>query len=179
MAARGFLQFLKPLVMWALGAFVVASMLAGAVPLALGDRSYVVRSGSMSPAIDTGDVVVVEPISPPDAHVGQIVTFDNPEADGELTSHRAITIDRRGEDVRFTTKGDSNTGVEHWVVPADEQVGQVLYRVPKLGFASVWIQTPLGRVSLVIVPALLLVASFLWRIWRGDRREAVGDELAA
>lgn len=176
MTARGLFTFLKLLAVWTIGAFVLTAMLAAAVPLAVGDRSYVVRSGSMAPAIETGDVVVVEPISPLDAEVGEIVTFHNPEANGDLTSHRAITITRRGDDVRFTTKGDSNTGTEQWRVPIEGEIGKVLYRVPMLGFASVWIQTPAGRVALVIIPALLLAATALARIWGHTGNEGVGNE---
>ena len=165
------------LALWTCGGFVVTTMLAGAIPLALGDRSYVVRSGSMAPAIDTGDVVVAEPVSPLEVEVGQIVTFDNPEAEGALTTHRAITIDRNGEDIRFTTRGDSNTSVERWSVPADGQIGRVLYRVPKLGFASVAIQTPTGRIGLVVLPALLLAATGLARIWKGPKSEEKPHDL--
>lgn len=174
------LRILSTLTLWACGGFVLTTMLAGAIPLALGDRSYVVRSGSMAPTIDTGDVVVAEPISPLDAEVGQVVTFDNPEADGALTTHRAIAIDRHGNEVRFITKGDSNTGVERWTVRADGSIGRVLYRVPKLGFISVAIQTPTGRIGLVIVPAILLAASGLARIWRTPKSdEGAADDLPA
>lgn len=178
MTARGLFDFLKPLALWTIGGFVLTAMLAAALPLALGDRSYVVRSGSMSPAVDTGDVVVVEPIAPLDAEVGQIVTFENPEANGDLTSHRAIMITQRGDNVRFTTKGDANTGTEQWRVPIESQIGKVLYRVPMLGFVSVWIQTPVGRVALVIIPALLLAATALARIWGHGRVESAGNEHA-
>ncbi|MDX6587479.1 MAG: signal peptidase [Solirubrobacterales bacterium] len=178
MSAQKTFRFLGVVTLWACGGFVLTTMLAGAIPLALGDRSYVVRSGSMAPAIDTGDVVVTEPISPLDAEVGQIVTFDNPEAGGALTSHRAITIDRSGDSVRFTTKGDSNTSVEHWSVAKDGEIGKVLYRVPKLGFVSVAIQTPTGRIALVILPAILLAATGLARIWRGhESEEGAADDL--
>ena len=56
-----------------------------------------VRSGSMSPAIETGDVVVTEPLSPLSARVGDIVTFRDPEGGGKLFSHRvqAVTAGRR------------------------------------------------------------------------------------
>ena len=93
--------------------FVLAMLLFSVVPLAFGDRSLVVRSGSMAPAIDTGDIVAVHPIAPTAARVGDIVTFDN---HGKLTSHRARAIERRGADVVFTTQGDANSGQEHWKV---------------------------------------------------------------
>ena len=97
----------------AVAGFVLTILLSSVLPLAFGDRSLVVRSGSMTPAIDTGDVVAVHPIAPTSARVGDIVTFDN---HGKLTSHRARSIERIGADVVFTTQGDANTGQEHWKV---------------------------------------------------------------
>jgi hypothetical protein len=46
-----------------------------------------------------------------------------------------------------------------------------------LGYASVWIQTPAGRIALVIIPALLLGATALVRIW-GHKDESAGTEHA-
>jgi signal peptidase len=157
---------------WTVSAFVLALLLASALPLAVGDRSFVVRSGSMAPAIDTGDVVAVEPIAPASARVGDIVTF---EIHGKLTSHRARAIERRGDEVRFTTQGDANTGQEHWKVPARERIGRVTYRVPKLGFVVVKIQSPAGRFGLIILPAALLAFSLVRRIWRHDPRQGSID----
>jgi signal peptidase len=147
--------------------FVLTILLFSVLPLAFGDRSLVVRSGSMTPAIDTGDVVVVRPIAPASARVGDIVTFDN---HGKLTSHRVRATGRSGEDMLFTTQGDANTGQEHWKVPVNGRIGRVMYRVPKLGFVVVRVQSPTGRLVLIILPALLLACSVLRRIWRGEPR---------
>jgi signal peptidase len=149
---------------WAVAGFVLALLVAAAAPLAVGDRAFVVRSGSMAPAIDTGDVAVVEPISPTAASIGDVVTFTDPH--GRLTSHRARSIIRRGDQIHFTTQGDSNTGQEHWKVPANGRIGRVVYRVPKLGFAVVEISSTAGRIGLIVVPALLLAGSLLAGIWR-------------
>jgi signal peptidase I len=157
--------------------FVLAILLAAAAPLAIGDRSYVVRSGSMTPAIDTGDVVVVKPIASLEARVGQVVTFKDPDGSGRLISHRARAIHREGNQVKFTTQGDANTGQEHWSVPVTGKVGKVLYRLPKLGFAVVWTGTPAGRLGLIAIPALLLGLSLLAGIWRSRPEEEVPDEL--
>lgn len=156
--------------------FVIALMLAATVPYLLGDRSYVVRSGSMAPAIETGDVVVVEPISPTDATVGDIVTFTDPG--GRLISHRARAIDQGDSTVRFTTQGDANNTQEHWQVAAEGRIGRVAYRVPKLGFVVAWIQTTPGRMGLLVVPALALGISLLHRIWRRPQPEEALDEPA-
>jgi signal peptidase len=155
--------------------FVLTILLSSVLPPAFGDRSLVVRSGSMTPAIRTGDVVAVHPFEPTAARVGDIVTFDN---DGRLTSHRVRSMQRRGTQVLFTTQGDANTGQEHWKVPANGRIGHVMYRVPKLGFVVVRVQSPAGRFALIILPALLLGLSALRRIWRSDPSEGMRDEPA-
>ena len=159
----------------AIAGFVLTILLSSVLPLAFGDRSLVVRSGSMTPAIRTGDVVAVHPIAPTSARIGDIVTFDN---HGKLTSHRARAIERVGADVVFTTQGDANTGQEHWKVAADGRIGRVMYRVPALGFVVVRVQSPVGRLVLIIFPALALGFSVLRRIWRQDADAATVDEPA-
>ncbi|MGE5407991.1 MAG: signal peptidase I [Syntrophothermus sp.] len=151
---------------WLFIGVLFAALLTAAAPLALGDRSFTMRSGSMTPAIETGDVVVTEPISPLSAEVGDIVTFVDPEGTGKLFSHRVQSIRAAGDVVHFVTRGDANTSVERWSVPADGSVGKVLYRVPKLGYAIVWAGTPEGRIGLIVVPALLLCWTAMARIWR-------------
>jgi signal peptidase len=151
---------------WAVSAFVLAILLSAALPLALGARSMVVRSGSMTPAIRTGDVVVVDPIVPTEATVGEIVTFKDPDGSGRLLVHRVRAISRQGGQVAITTQGDANTTQEHWRVPVDGTIGTVVYRVPLLGFAVSWIGSPAGRIGLIVVPALLLAVSMLVGIWR-------------
>jgi signal peptidase I len=161
--------------LWAAGALVLCLLLAAAAPLAIGDNSYVVRSGSMMPAIETGDVIVTRPINPLGARVGQIVTFKDPDGSGRLLSHRVRAVHRAGDRVRFVTQGDANSAQEQWNVPVDGHIGRVLYRIPKLGYALVWTQGPPGRIGLIVVPALLLTAFALARIWNPRRAEGGSD----
>lgn len=161
---------LRAFASWAVAAFALAILLSAALPLALGARSMVVRSGSMTPAIRTGDVVVVRPIDPIEARVGDIVTFKDPEGSGRLLVHRVRAISRQGGQVAITTQGDANSTQEHWRVPVDGTIGTVVYRVPLLGFATSWIGSPGGRIGLIIVPGLLLAVSMLVAIWRPSAR---------
>lgn len=152
-----------------------AALLAAAAPLAVGDRSFTMRSGSMTPAIETGDVVVTEPISPLAATVGDIVTFRDPEGSGKLFSHRVQSLRAAGDVVEFVTRGDANTATERWTVPSDGSVGKVLYTVPKIGYALVWTGTVPARVALIAIPALLLCATGVTRIWRRDPGVRAGE----
>lgn len=158
-------------VLWLGLGLLFAALIAAAGPLAIGDRSFTVRSGSMTPAIETGDVVVTEPISPLSVHVGDIVTFRDPEGSGKLFSHRVQSVQPGGEDVHFITRGDANTSTEHWNVPSDGSVGRVVYRIPKIGYALMWTGTVPARVALIVIPALLLCWTGLTRIWRTPEPE--------
>jgi len=155
-------------VLWLCLGLIFGSLLAAAAPLAIGDRSFTVRSGSMTPAIETGDVLVTEPISPLAAKVGDIVTFRDPEGSGKLFSHRVQSVRPAGDDVHFVTRGDANTATEHWNVPAGGSVGKVVYRIPKIGYALVWTGTIPARIALIAIPALLLCCTGLARIWRSE-----------
>lgn len=162
--------------LWLALGFVFTLLLAAALPLAIGDRSFTVRSGSMSPAIDTGDVIVTEPVSPTEVEVGDIVTFRDPEGTDKLYSHRVQSIATEGAEVSFVTRGDANTSIEHWRVPVDGSIGRVVYRVPKLGFAVRWIATPAARQGLIALLAGALCWLALARIWRRDPDPELGVE---
>jgi signal peptidase len=135
-------------------------------PLALGWRSLAVMSGSMAPALHTGDEIVVRPVAPVALRVGDVVTFHDPSRGHILVTHRVRDIRVTGATAHVVTRGDANGGSERWSVAAGGRVGRVVYRVPKLGYLTVTAATPLGRILLVVVPALALGAFEIRRIWR-------------
>ena len=157
---------LRMLVLWVGLGLLFGTLFAAVAPQLAGYRSFTVRSGSMTPAIETGDVVVTRPISPLAARVGDIVTFVDPEGTGRLFSHRVQSVRAVGDEVAFVTRGDANTSTEHWRVPASGSIGRVAYRIPKVGFALSWIDSGPARLALIAIPALLLLWAALIRIWR-------------
>jgi len=157
---------LRMFVLWIGLGLLFGTLLAAVAPQIGGYRSFTVRSGSMTPAIETGDVVVTKPISPVAARVGDVVTFVDPEGTGKLFSHRVQSVRAVGDEVAFVTRGDANTSTERWRVPATGSIGRVAYRIPKIGFALSWIDNGLARLALIAIPALLLLWAALVRIWR-------------
>ncbi|MEX2274931.1 MAG: signal peptidase I [Actinomycetota bacterium] len=152
-----------------LGAGFVAAI---TLPYVQGNRSLTVLSGSMEPAISTGDVVVVEQIPPLDARVGDIVSFRDPDDPSRLVTHRVRSMEVEQNEVEFITKGDANTSVEQWRITPDGQIGRAVFRVPKIGYVLFYLRGSLGRLLLIVLPALLLGAYELWRIWRPDPDDA-------
>jgi signal peptidase len=140
-------------------------VLVVSAPQLLGGRAFTVMSGSMSPAIETGDIVVTRGISPLDARIGDVVTFRDPENQKRLLTHRVTDVRYREGFVNVTTKGDANTKLERWTVADDGRIGRVMVRLPKLGYLAAQAGSPVGRLLLIAVPAVLLTGLGLVRIW--------------
>jgi signal peptidase len=130
----------------------------------------------MEPALRTGDVSVVRSIAPLDARPGDIVTFRDPDNADRLITHRVRAMRVQGDAVVFRTRGDANNVSEHWRVPATGEIGRLMYRIPKLGWALSYARSK-GLFMLLLGGALaLLLVLELGAIWRpeeGDR-----DQLA-
>jgi len=161
------------LLLWIGLGLLFGTLFAAVAPQLGGYRSFTVRSGSMTPAIETGDVVVTKTISPLAARVGDVVTFVDPEGSGKLFSHRVQSVRAVGEEIAFVTRGDANTSTERWRVPGDGSVGRVAYRIPKIGYALSRIDSGPARLALIAIPALLLLWAALVRIWRPSAQPGV------
>lgn len=164
---------------WSIVGLVLGTLIAAAAPLVIGGHSYTVRSGSMTPTIRTGDIIVAEPIEPLRAQVGSVVTFSDPSDSGRLLTHRVRAMHLSGRRVDFITQGDANTAPERWTVPVDGRIGRVLYRLPKLGYVLFWTGSPVARIALTSVPAVLLLLLILGRLWPSGRMKARRREFAS
>jgi signal peptidase len=144
-------------------ALLVVATAVFAVPALVGaEYSYSVRSGSMSPAIDAGDAVVVAD-RPTDAiQVGDVVTFVptgfSSTSDVRVT-HRVVAVHDRSDGVYFETKGDANEDPDPRLVPAERVVGVVVLTIPQFGRLAVFAGTPAGKIGLVAVPAAVLAVT--------------------
>jgi signal peptidase I len=162
------------------GGLAVGLVLAAVALYPAGYRPFTVLSGSMEPAIDTGDVVVDSSIRPLDARVGDVVTFPDPQNQSQLVTHRLRRVRAKGGMVEMVTKGDANNTTERWTVDANGRIGRVEYRVPKLGYALAFVGGKNGKLLLIALPALLLGAYELVRIWRPrPAKEETPDAAAA
>ena len=154
--------------------FAIGIAFALAAPLAFDARPLVVLSGSMEPVLHTGDVSVVSSIAPVDARPGDIVTFRDPDNAERLITHRVRAMHVQGNAVVFRTRGDANNVSERWRVPANGEIGRVIYRIPKLGWVLAYARSK-GLFMLLIGGALaLLLVLELTSIWRpeeGDREQ--------
>lgn len=139
---------------------------------AFGHPVLVVLSGSMSPTIRTGDLIVDNPVSAAGAthlHVGQIATFL--EAPGSQTSitHRIVKVLHQDGKVFYVTKGDANNAADAPPRPSSLVVGTYAWKIPRGGYFLFNLHKP-------IVLGLLLIAPILWFVAEPLRRWAREDE---
>jgi signal peptidase len=151
--------------------FALTIAAAAVVPTLFGMHSFTILSGSMSPTLGVGDVVVDRSMAPLDARVGDIVTFKSPSDSSRLITHRVIHMSADGDTASFVTRGDANTGVERWSVPVDGRIGRVVYHLPKIGYAANFAGSRLGRLLFLVLPATLLGIAELRRFLRGPTDE--------
>jgi signal peptidase I len=127
---------------------------AATLPALLGWSTFVVQSGSMTPAVRAGDALVAAPVEPGTIRRGQIALVDDPAVHGRVLSHRVDDIRPDGE---IITKGDANAEPDSTPVPADRVLGLARMRVPFVGLPQHWLAERDDR-SLLLWTALTAVA---------------------
>lgn len=134
----------------AVGATLVVSLLLAStfLPQLAGWTSLVVTSGSMAPALDPGDVVLVKPVDGASMEPMDIITFVT--SDGTLVTHRIVDKGTDSDGTSFVTKGDANEEADGGTVDSRNVVGQVRYSVPHVGYLVAWARTPLGLAVLAL-----------------------------
>lgn len=125
-------------------------------------RLYAVQSGSMEPAIRTGSVVISKQF--PEYKMGDIITYNNSEISKTPVTHRVIKIQNTKAGKVFFTKGDANNVDDKTPIASGQVFGKVVATVPFIGYVIEFSRTQIGFVSMVIIPATLIVYSELMNI---------------
>lgn len=139
-----------------LGAVIAVTALALVLFLAvspvIGFRFDPVRSGSMSPAIESGDLVISSAVDIEDIKAGDIIVFRH---DGKLICHRVVTIDPVTE--RIQTKGDANEGADPYTISYDDVVSEVGMVFPALGHIVLFLQSVYGWILIITIVAVMFL----------------------
>lgn len=140
------------------------------LPGVFGVKPVAVLSGSMEPAIQTGDLIFVESCDPAALREGDVVCY---LSSGKAVTHRIASV-TEGEDgqPRYVTQGDANNAEDRLAVSADQVQGVWNgARVAGLGNAILFMQTAPGMVLFIVCPLALFFAWDIWRQRRLDKAE--------
>ena len=145
-----------------LGLVLCTVLFAVLIPTVFSGSLAIVRSSSMEPAMRAGALAVMLPVDVEDVKVGDIIAFDPPWDPDVIVSHRVIAV-RYDEQILFDTKGDATEDSDPYWVPARNVQGKVVFSIPYLGYAAKsiigYVRTWLGLVTLVCIPAVILIGS--------------------
>ncbi len=122
-----------------------------------------VAGSSMEPTITESDVVVVNTLKTQPA-VGDIVSYRH-TFDGNHTyivTHRVVKIADEG----YITQGDAYAKPDGYTVAPEDVVGVLLFKIPYIGALVHFAGTLTGLLTLVILPAAVLIMQEAWEIAR-------------
>lgn len=120
-------------------------------------KPLVFRSGSMSPAIDTGALAYAKGTPVGDLKNGDIVSVEN--SSGTRITHRITAIEPNGSRAALTLKGDANEdadAVPYVVSSAD----RVVFSIPRAGYVVAWLSGPIGIFAGGLLVGLLSIIAF-------------------
>lgn len=128
---------------------IVPSVIYLYPPLVDADRSYIVLSGSMSPALRPGDLVIVKKTNPAAIDVGDLVSI---KLEKTVFTHRVFQKKFEDDVYFFKTKGDANEDPDTSWWNASQIIGKTVFIIP-LGH----LYSPYGYTLSFLVPCVLLV----------------------
>ena len=100
-------------------------------------QALVIATGSMTPEIKIGDVVIVDKTKDRDTshfNKGEVIAYHK---ENLIICHRIIDIIKSGDKVLYETKGDNNDSSDQLLVETDQVVGVVKYKIKYIGYPTV------------------------------------------
>jgi signal peptidase I len=158
--------FLVPVQLLLAGILVMVAggFLAALLPGWFNYESYIVRSGSMEPTIQVGDLAVAAPARPADLTPGDIIVYRPATRPDVIITHRLVGIEPDPDGgLNFRTRGDANDSVDQVLVSEQALMGRIVYTLPKLGYLADFARQPGGRLLLIVLPVVILVGDFYRR----------------
>lgn len=97
-----------------------------------------VASGSMSPTIKKGDVVIIEKLDGKfdNLKIGDTIAFRYEKI---VVVHRLIKILNENGNYYFYTKGDANIKEDNFPISEEMMIGTVNHKIPYIGRPTVWL----------------------------------------
>ena len=150
--------------------FLVVSKVQGNPPTLFGHQMYFIRTGSMSPYLEPGDVIISKKYDGGElvaGNDGDVVTYyGDVNGNVEMITHRVIEID--GE--KIVTKGDFNNTVDSPITKNDIEAVMV-YKTVVIDKIYMIISSPWGFWLLIFTPIALLIVSEIVSLVKELKRE--------
>ncbi len=148
-----------------LSVFFVLLLSAVLISVLMGYRALVIVSGSMSPFLSVGDVVIVNTrIDPANILVGDVIAF---YLGRDVVVHRVVRILNTSSGIRYVTKGDANDAPDPFKVAPSALLGRYVFKIPTIGYLWIYLmQALVNYQNLVIAATLGMIISSVRSLFR-------------
>lgn len=109
-----------------------------------GYSGLIILTGSMEPNYHPGDIIFIK--EQKDYFVNDVITFHRKDLN-MIVTHRIIEKDG----MSFKTKGDANNSADDKMISLEDVEGKVIARVGGVGNFIIFLQSPMGIFSILIV----------------------------
>ena len=104
--------------------------------------ALVIATESMTGELNKGDVVIYESYDNQMLQEGQVIVF---EKDGSRIVHRVVDIEIINGMARYYTKGDANEDNDAGYITDADIVGLASYKLPSVGYPTLWLRSLFAR----------------------------------
>ena len=151
---------------------------ADEVPSFGGYCPFIVMTDSMTPTIDSGDLVFDRVVTDPaEVKKGDVISFFDPASKSQsIVTHRVVEVVSDSDGIAFRTKGDGNNTVDEGVIPGKNVVGVYLFRLKGMGHVVLFMQSTPGLIVCIALPILLLIGYDALRRRKYDKQQQTDTE---
>jgi signal peptidase I len=130
------------------------------------EKPLVVLSGSMTPIMLPGDIIIVKLVDQSELEVGDVIAFQPPGSrPGILVTHRIISLEE-GKERLIQTKGDANNEKDAFKIPTSKAFGKLVFVIPFLGYLTEFSKYKIFFIIMIIIPACLLITDEIKNIFK-------------
>lgn len=145
-------------------ALIAILLIISVFPITGNFKALTVLSGSMEPAIHTGSIVAVKPVS--DYNINDVIAFSSYDKTQTPITHRIYDIRIQGGKPVYITKGDANNSPDTKEITENDILGRVIFSIPYLGYVIDFAKKPIGFILIIAVPAIAIITDEIRKIWQ-------------
>ena len=130
---------------------------------------YTIISPSMEPNINVYDVIITKKVKDYSTiKEGDIITFVSSSSLGEglTVTHRVKNVIKTDDDIKFRTQGDNNPIPDSALASSKNVLGKVLFKLPWVGHIQFFLQSKVGWLFILLIPAMGVVLYDIYKVLR-------------
>ena len=122
------------------------------------------------------DVVITKKRDPKDLEVGDIITFLSSDSrlSNIIVTHRIKNkyYDATTGRYSFQTQGDANNTEDFALAEDTNIIGEVIFKIPKLGYIQEILATKGGLIIIVLIPCLAILSYDIVKLGRNIKNKS-------